>query len=114
MHERRENKRKHLFYYLNLFDCETGEKAGRLVDISRSGLKLINKDKTATDIRRRLRLILPTTSFGKDWVEFEARVVWCERDINPDYYAAGLKFETIDRDDENTLHRALKDYLFEK
>lgn len=112
MREKRKDKRNHSFYYLKLIDTATGRQSGNLVDISSGGIGIVSSDRNEVDTVKRLRLMLPETTFGRDWVEFKARTMWCRKDINPSLFASGMKFEEMDEEETIIMHRALEDHLF--
>jgi len=113
MREKRGDKRQQCFYYLDLIDCDNIHDSGKLIDISTSGLRYVSKTRHETDSLKRMRLTFPETTFGKDWVEFNARVVWSGLDTNDDYFASGVMFENLDNQDALILKKAMEDYLFD-
>ena len=44
MHEKRKIKRVHLIYYLRLFDKQTNNQVGHLVDITTEGIMMISEE----------------------------------------------------------------------
>ncbi len=93
-----ENKRKvarrHLIYYLRVFNKETGELLGNLVDISTRGIMMVSDNPIQVGETYHLRMVLPETVDGTREIEFEAQSRWCKNDTNPDFFDTG--FELID------------------
>lgn len=86
--------RRHLIYYLRVFDTATGELLGNLVDISTNGIMLVSDKPVVPNASYRLKMVLPETVDGRREVEFEAESRWCQKGANQDFYDSG--FELID------------------
>lgn len=86
--------RRHLIYYLRVFDRESGELLGNLVDISTRGIMLVSDNPVTVGKHFDLRMYLPETVEGSREVEFSAESRWCQNDTNPDFFDTG--FELVD------------------
>ena len=86
--------RRHLIYYLRVFDTATGALMGNLVDISTRGIMLVADQPIESGKAFHLKMVLPDTVEGSKEVEFVAESRWCQNDTNKDFYDAG--FELID------------------
>ncbi len=86
--------RRHLIYYLRVYDSQDGSLLGNLVDISTKGIMVVSEKEIPKNQLFRLRMVLPETLEGSKEVEFEAESRWCQNDTNPDFYDTG--FELID------------------
>lgn len=96
--ELRQLKRRHLIYYLEVFDQKTGKLLGHLVDLTVKGIKLISKEKIAPEQSFSLRMIMPEEYCPEKEVRFTANSTWCGEDVNPDFFATG--FNTPDLPEE--------------
>lgn len=109
MENKRRLKRRHLIYYLRVFDQTNGQLIGHLVDITKEGLMLISEVPLSMDQTYHFRMVLPSEILSKVELDFVATVVWCKKDINPDFYATGFKLVSISEDDlvviESLIHR---------
>jgi len=91
MHEEtRAQKRKNIIYQLEVHDYETGVFLGWLVDLTTKGLKLVSEHPLEVNRIRRLKITLPPGYFMQQEFCFEAKSMWCTKDVNPDYYATGF------------------------
>jgi hypothetical protein len=95
MLERRKLKRRHLIYYLRVFNRLNDALVGHLVDITTEGVMLISEEPIEIDKDFTFRMALPTGMWGKDDIEFDAQSVWCKRDINPLFFVTGFKLSNI-------------------
>jgi len=96
--ELRSYKRRHLIYYLEVYDDESGELLGHLVDLTTGGMQLISKKEISAGKNFRLGMMLPEEYFKEGILKIEARSMWCRKDVNPDFFAVG--FKAYDLDDE--------------
>jgi len=91
-------KRRHLIYYLEVYDEADGELLGHLVDITTRGIKLISKKPIAVDRVYRMLMMLPEGYFKVNDLHFEGRAIWSGNDINPDFYDTGFDVPGLDKD----------------
>lgn len=99
VNELRHLKRRHIIYYLEVFDLNTGKLLGHLVDLTVKGMKLISKEAIAPGHDFSLRMAMPEEYCPEREVRFAATSSWCSQDINPDFYATGFQCPDLD---ENT------------
>lgn len=106
--------RRHLIYYLRVFNAENNELIGNLVDISTKGIMVVSDRKLDTGKHFRLRMVLPDTVEGTKEVEFEADSRWCQSDTNSAFFDTG--FELIDPTIEflDAVDRLVEDCLFKE
>ncbi len=107
MEEVRALKRRHLVYYLDVFDDEKGDLLGKLVDITTRGVKLVSRLPIAIDIDYSLRLTFPEGYFRKRDLTFEARSIWSSNDVNPDFYDTGFEVIKLDREGRKVIRRLI-------
>ncbi len=103
-------KRRHLIYYLRVFDLETGEAIGHLVDLTVRGMMVISEEPVTTDKVFRMKMDLPPQLFEKERWELTARSIWCKPDVNPSFHDTGLRFLATTRHDEMIIHDLIEHY----
>jgi hypothetical protein len=91
MLERRNLKRRHLLFYLRVFDASNGKILGHLVDISQEGIMLISERPIASGHSFALEMDIPTGTDSSSRVQFTARSIWSKKDINPNFFDTGFK-----------------------
>lgn len=106
--------RRHLIYYLRVFDHKTGQLVGNLVDISTKGIMVVSDDAIPSNTRYHLRMVLPDSVEGSKEVDFEAESRWCRNDANRDFYDTG--FELLDPSMAflDAVDRLVEDCLFKE
>ncbi len=95
--ETRSLKRRHLVYYLEVYDDEANKLLGHLVDLTTNGLKLVSKQRIPTNRTYKLRMMLPEGYFSQKDIYFEAKSMWSSNDINPDFYDTGFAAPKLDQ-----------------
>jgi PilZ domain len=91
MQEKRKLKRRHLIYYLRVFEKNADQPIGHMVDISAEGMMLISEDPIKTGNVFVLRMVLPVEIDGSREIIFSAESRWCKEDENPDFYNTGFQ-----------------------
>ncbi|MCP4753770.1 MAG: PilZ domain-containing protein [Proteobacteria bacterium] len=112
MEEKRHIKRKHLVYYLRVFDTQNDKAIGRMLDITNKGMMIFGEDRLPLNKVYSLKLVLPDTIGGKEVITFEAESLRCEKDVNPDFYNTGFKIISIVEDDILTIQRLIERFGF--
>ena len=101
--ETRSLKRRHLVYYLEVYDDDANELLGHLVDLTTSGLKLVSKQRIPTNRNYKLRMMLPEGYFSQKDLYFEAKSMWSSNDINPDFYDTGFAAPKLEPAAQNLI-----------
>lgn len=101
--ETRSLKRRHLVYYLEVYDDDANELLGHLVDLTTTGLKLVSKKRIPTNRNYKLRMMLPEGYFSQKDLYFEAKSMWSSNDINPDFYDTGFAAPELDPAAQNII-----------
>jgi hypothetical protein len=112
MHDKRKLKRVHLIYYLRLFDNQTNDQVGHLVDITTEGIMMISEEPTPLGKDFSFKMQLPGDITGRDEIEFKARCLWCRKDFNPDFYVSGFKIEKTSPKELKTITTLINQYGF--
>lgn len=106
--------RRHLIYYLRVFDVETNSLLGNLVDISTKGMMVVSEQRVEPGKKYRLRMVLPDTVDGRKEVEFDAESRWCQNDTNEDFYDTGFELMNPQTEFLDAVDRLVEDYLFKE
>ena len=91
MPEKRKHIRANLVYNLEVYDIDTEQCIGHLVDISLGGFKIISESQIATGKDYHFRICLPE-EHAKESFTMKTKSCWSKTDINPDYFASGFCF----------------------
>ncbi|MCP4370519.1 MAG: PilZ domain-containing protein [Deltaproteobacteria bacterium] len=112
MLEKRKLKRRHLIYYLRVFDRNTNVLMGHLVDIASEGILLIGEHSIETDQIYQLKMVLPAEILGKEQLLFDAKCVRCQKDINSDFFNIGFQLEKVSRNHFFVIEQLIDDLGF--
>lgn len=102
---KRDMKRQYLIYYLRVFNRNTGEVIGHVVDITQRGIMIMRDSPIEPGGRYSLRIRWRDNSGKLKIADFDAECRWCRPDVNPDFYGAGFAINpTNPTHSENIAH----------
>ncbi|SHO51438.1 PilZ domain-containing protein [Desulfopila aestuarii] len=105
-------ERRHLVFYLRVFDGVGSKVIGHIVDISSQGLMLISDNPVPVNENYRLRMRLPAEIVDKDEIIIQATSRWCKQDDNPDFYITGFQIYDLTPDIEKYITCLIEDFSF--
>jgi hypothetical protein len=110
--DRRRVKRRYLIYYGRVFD-ETAQKLiGNLVDITDHGFMLLSDGPLPINQTHRYKLELTDDIAPHPFINFTARSIWCEPDLDPDHYNTGFEMVDLKPKDAELIQAIVKKYGF--
>lgn len=112
MEDRRKFRRRYLMYYSRVFDRKTGSVLGYIVDLTPDGAMIISEEPVAPGQVFQFRMDLPEDISEKSFMDFEAKSVWCKKDIDPNFYDTGLQMMDIAEDDQKIVEKMIQEYGF--
>jgi len=112
--EGRREQRRHIIYYLRVFEQDSGELVGYLADLTTEGFMVISDRKVAAGRTFRLRMDLPKEMKGTRQVLFKAKAMWCKPDSNPDFYNTGYRILNLSKEDARTIDGLIRDFFYEE
>ena len=108
--ERRRAVRKQVRYFLTVTDQDTKEQIGLLVDLNTEGAMIIRESKLDLGKHFKIRIILPEEIDGVKSIDLIVESMWCEKDINPSFYAVGFKFKSISEKSKHLIVRLMNTF----
>ncbi len=90
--ERRTIQRRHLIYYLRVWNLDGGQVLGHVVDITLEGMMLISEEPIPTGKEYSLEIRWDDTDEGPQTISFRAMSRWCKPDVNDSFYDSGFLF----------------------
>ena len=103
MDDKRKPQRKHLRHQLMVFDRNTDELTGYLVNITPEGIMLTTRNPVEVGATFNLRMALPDKIRGSRQVAFDAQSVWCRKDAITGFCKTGLKVLEIANGNAETI-----------
>lgn len=110
--EQRQVARRHLVFYLRIFDGLGSRILGHLMDISHRGLMILSDEPIAVNEEYRLRMRLPQEVSGSDEIIFGAVSRWCRRDENPDFYIIGFQIQDMNNETRSLISDLIDEFGF--
>lgn len=112
MIEKRKMKRRHLIYYLSLFEGNSDHLVGQLVDLTTEGLMITSENPVPPGTEVKLRMVLPEEIRGKNSLSFEAISRYYRRDVNPNFYVIGFSVKEISDVDIKIIETLIQGFSF--
>jgi hypothetical protein len=115
MQERRQEARKSLMAYTQVFDLYAGVLIGYLGDLTLKGAMVIGDRPLVVNTTLTLAVELPELEGVRaSRIIFPARVVWCEQDISPDYFNIGFEFSQVKPEQKQIVQAIIRKYEFQR
>jgi len=111
--DRRTIKRRHLIYYLRVWDLKTEQLLGHIVDINTGGFMLISEKQIEPDQTFELEIRWNTPDKEELRIQFQAISRWSTNDVNPAFFDSG--FELIGAAEEvlEPIREMITEYGFQ-
>ncbi|HCK82426.1 MAG TPA: PilZ domain-containing protein [Candidatus Competibacter sp.] len=110
--EKRRLKRWYLVMYLRVYDRDTNELLGHIVDINKEGMRLVNDKPLPVNQIYRLRVDVPKEGAPRQRIHLEGETVWTGRDVNPDFYDTGFRMLNISTQALLQLQLLIEEFKF--
>ena len=95
-----------------MIDRRSGRLIGYLADLTTGGAMLIGEKPIETNTVLYLRMDLPDDFAARKQLDFDAQVIWCRPDDDPDFYKTGLKLLGTPPEDIAIIERVLGSFGF--
>ena len=112
MKDKRKISRRFLLYYMRVYDVDTRQQIGNLVDITPSGIMLVGEHPLTEGKTSRLRVELSEEVADKPFMEFSALSKWCEPDIIPNMYNTGYEILDLTPEDSKIIQNIIQEFGF--
>lgn len=112
MQERRKTQRRYILYYMRVYDAETRQQIGNLVDITPEGIMIVSEEDIPEGQTMRLQVEITEDVARKPSMEFTARSKWCQDDINPQMKNIGFEILDLAPDDAEIIQHIIAKYGF--
>ena len=110
MIEKRNMERRHIMFYSRVFDRKTGKMLGYLGNITTKGMMIISEEPIPKLVEFKLRMDLPDDLYQKPALFFKASSLWCEPDIDPNFYNTGFKLRDVPRSEQEIIEKIQLDF----
>ena len=112
MADRRKTKRRYLLYYGRVYDETAQKQLGYLVDITENGFMLLSEEQIPVGATLHLKLELTLDISKGPYMNFTAKSLWCEIDIDPTHYDVGFAIVEIKPKDIKIIQDIIQEYGF--
>jgi hypothetical protein len=112
MPDRRKIKRRYLIYYGRVFDETAQRLIGNLVDITDHGFMLLSENPFPVNETHKFKLELTDDIARRPFLNFTAKSLWCEPDLDPNHYNTGFEMVQLEPRDAELIQTIVKKYGF--
>ncbi len=113
MHERRCEQRLSPHKEIIVYDRESCEPLGAVVNMSKGGFMLSSEEACETDSAQRCFIVLPEIMHGVVHLEFGAVCKWCLHHEETGRYRSGHVFENLSDPDREIIENMLVSWFTE-
>ncbi len=111
--DRRTIKRRHLIYYLRVWDLKTDRLLGHIVDINTGGFMLISEQQIEPDQTFELEIHWNTSDDTEIRIQFQAMSRWGSNDVNPAFFDTGFELIGQAEDVLEPIREMIEEYGFQ-
>ena len=108
--EKRTLERRHLMYYLRVWDTKADQLIGHLADVSSEGFLIVGETQLEIDKEFELKMMLPATADSAEPLIFKANSCWSSNDVNKLFYDTGFQFTDISAETRERLNAIIEEY----
>ena len=108
--EKRNLERRHLLYYLRVWDTQEDKLIGHLADVSSDGFLIVGEAKVEIDREFQLKMLLPDSADSTEPLEFSANSCWSSNDVNKLFFDTGFQFTEISGETRERLNEIIQEY----
>ena len=108
--EKRNLERRHLMYYLRVWDTKADKLIGHLADVSVDGFLIVGESPVKLDIEYELKMMLPAAADSTEPLEFKANSCWTSNDVNKLFFDTGFQFTEISQETRERLDSIIDEY----
>ena len=108
--DQRSLERKQLIFYLKVFDRNSDDIVGKLKDVTPEGVMLTSEKPIDVNVRYQLRLVLPPEFSERQFLNFDAKSLWCKENDYHDLYDAGFILIEVTPADKSMIARLIREY----
>ncbi len=115
MKERRKEPRKNLMAYTQVFDLYGVYLIGYLGDLTLQGAMVIGDKQIKGTAEMTLAIELPELpEITASRMTIPAHVVWCQKDISPEYFNVGFEFKEVSSEQRQIIQAIIENYEFRR
>lgn len=114
MIERRDQIRKSTGDYFIVYDCETNEKIGRIIDLSIEGAMLVSESMLPVPMTYKCMIEMPQMIGRHKELHFEAECKWCKQNNRLGWYESGFKIIGLSDTDREILDELTSEWTEKK
>lgn len=110
MSERRSQKRRRTSDYFLVYDEETNDLIGRIIDLTIDGARMISEMPVPVPRTVRCRLVMPRMIGRHRDLHIEAECKWCKKNHRLGWHEAGYEFINMSEENHKIISELIGDW----
>jgi hypothetical protein len=108
--DNRAEPRVKLLYRLKVYNRQTREVIGQVLDITSQGFNLLCRDHMQIGDVHECVLEMPGEDYEKTTVKVDIECRWRKHDDTPGFFSSGFKFKKVSLEHRGWIQRLMSDY----
>lgn len=108
--DNRREARVQLLYYLKVYNRQTREVIGQVLDITSQGFNLLCRDYMKAGELQSCVLEIPGEGYEKTVINVDIECRWGRHDARPGFFSSGFKFKKISLEHRGWIQKLMADY----
>jgi hypothetical protein len=108
--DRRDQVRKSAHQTFVVYDADSDEPIGLLINLTTHGAKMVSHDAIEVPKKVHCRMALPREILGRDVVRFDAEIRWCQWSERTGMFETGCEFSHVEDVDMKVIAALVRDW----
>ncbi len=114
MYNRRNETRKSTSDYFLVYNTETEELIGRVMDMHLDGTMLISETPVPVPSTIKCRMVLPEMIGRHKYLHIEAESIWCRQNLRLGWFETGYKIVGLSETDREIINELIDEWTDKK
>ena len=114
MDERRKHVRKATSDYFLIYDRETDELVGRVLNLSPAGAMVISESPVAVSKTIKCKMVMPRIISTRQYISFDVECRWCSENKRWKWYEIGCQLSNISEEDQKIIQKLTGEWVMKE
>jgi len=110
MNERRKQARKSTSDYFLVYDWETEELIGRVMNLTTEGTMLMSETPIEVPVTFHCKMVMPAMIGTRRFITFDIESIWCTQNRLCEWYETGYRFVNVAQEDLEIIEEIISDW----
>jgi hypothetical protein len=114
MDERRKHVRKATSDYFLIYDRETEELVGRVLNLSPAGAMVISESPVTVSRIIKCKMVMPRIISTRDYISFDAECRWCSENKRWKWFEIGCQLSNVSEEDQRIIQKLIGEWVIKE